>query len=34
MNRRYEDIMDKGWLILFGWVVGIAILLWQAGVLA
>lgn len=34
MNRRHEDIMDKGWLILFGWAVGIAILLWQAGSLS
>lgn len=32
MNRRYEDIMDKGWLILCLGAGSIAILLWQAGV--
>lgn len=32
MNRRYEDFMDNGWLILALWALAIAILLWQAGV--
>lgn len=34
MNRRYEDIMDRGWVIVLFGVASIAIYVWQSGALS